>query len=253
MSAFLNKIDLLRAELDRYRPLPDAQVRKLEEALFVEYTYDSNRIEGNTLTLQETALVIQKGITVAGKNLREHLEAINHYEAILFIKSIVEKKELFNERSLKDIHALVLHGIDAENAGRYRTLNVRIAGSRHVPPDALKVQELMDSYFTFYDTELPRMHPVLLAAHLHEKLVTIHPFIDGNGRTARLVMNLILLQHGYTIVNITGDNENRLAYYNALEKCQSENICDDFLQMVAEAELNSITSYLNIIRTGNGN
>ena len=253
MKELLQKIDALRNELNKYRPLSAAQLQKLEEALFVEYTYESNRIEGSTLTLAETALIIQKGITVSGKSLREHLEAINHYEAIGFIKSIAEKNEPLNERTVKDIHALVLRGIDTENAGRYRNVNVRIAGSRHIPADALKVQELMDDYFGFYEKQKEIIHPVLMSAYMHEKLVTIHPFIDGNGRTSRLIMNLILLQHGYTLANIAGDNESRIQYYNALEKCQSDNACEEFLQLVTAAELGSITSYLNIIKTGNGN
>jgi Fic family protein len=252
MKDLLKQIDARRDELNRYRPLSAAQLHKIEEALFVEYTYESNRIEGSTLTLQETALVIQKGITVSGKSLREHLEAINHYEAIGFIKSVSGKNESFNERTLKDLHALVLRSIDPANAGRYRTINVRIAGSRHIPADALKVQELMDDYFNFYESQRNLLHPVLLSTSLHEKLVTIHPFIDGNGRTARLIMNLILLQHGYTLVNIAGDNDNRINYYNALEKCQTDAEYDDFIQLVAEAELKSVVSYLSIVKTGNG-
>ncbi len=219
--------------------------------MFVEYTYESNRIEGSSLTLQETALVIQKGITVSGKSLREHLEAINHYEAIGLIKAIAENNEPFNERTLKDIHALVLRGIDAENAGRYRTVNVRIAGSRHIPVEALQVQERMDEYFGFYEKQKHILHPVLLSAHLHEKLVTIHPFIDGNGRTARLVMNLVLLQSGYTLVNIAGNNDSRLKYYNALDRCQTENMCEEFLRLVVEAEMESIASYTSIVKSGN--
>ena len=246
----LEEIDALKKRLDSYRPLNEAQLKKIEEAFFIEYTYESNRIEGSTLTLQETALVIQKGITISNKSMREHLEAINHYEAIGFIHEVVASKEFLNEKTIKDIHALVLRGIDKENAGRYRTLNVKIAGSRHLPPDSLKVQELMDDYFSFYDKNKSALHPVLLAAHLHEKLVTIHPFIDGNGRTSRLVMNLILLQNGYSIANIAGSNENRLRYYNSLDKCQTENLCDDFHLFVAETEKQSLQQYLKVIENG---
>lgn len=196
-------------------------------------------------------MVVQKGITVSSKSLRENLEAINHYEAVELIIQIAEKKEPLTERILKDIHALVLRGIDKEYAGRYRTVNVRVASSRHLPPDALKVQELMDDYFRFYATERDTIHPVLLAARLHERLVSIHPFLDGNGRTARLIMNLILVQHGYTIVNIAGDNQSRLNYYNTLEQCQFENRCDDFLLLVTESALLSLTSYLDLVRTEN--
>lgn len=247
----LNEIDELRAKLSELRPLSKEQLQKLEDAFFIEYTYESNRIEGNTLTLQETSLVIQKGITIAGKPLREHLEAVNHFEAVYLIKDITDRKESFNERILKDIHALILRGIDKENAGRYHNVNVKISGSRYIPPDALKVQELMDNYFAFYNDNKDKLHPVILSAHMHEKLVTVHPFIDGNGRAARLVMNLILLQSGYTMVNIAGDGNSRVAYYNALEKCQVENIFDDFLLLIAEEEIRSLRSYLSIVKTGN--
>ena len=108
------------------------------------------------------------------------------------------------------------------------------------------------SYFSFYEKEKNTLHAVAMSAHLHEKLVTIHPFIDGNGRTARLIMNLVLLQNSYTIVNITGDNASRINYYNALDKCQSEYNCNDFLILVATEELKSISDYLNTIKTGNG-
>ncbi len=251
LSEILIEIDSAKTELDKHRPLSPFQLKNIEDALFVEYTYESNRIEGNTFTLQETALVIQKGITIAGKAMREHLEAINHFEAIGFIKMIAEKKEALRERTLKDIHSIILRSIDSENAGRYRTVNVKIAGSTHIPVDALKIQEKMDEYFRFYIEQKDLLHPVLLSANLHEKFVTIHPFIDGNGRTARLIMNLILMSHGYCIVNITGSNESRLSYYNTLEKCQTENSCDDFHMLVANAELHSINQYLNLIKSAN--
>jgi Fic family protein len=246
LTSILSSIDSLKSRLDKIRPLDSVQLKKINEAIFLEYTYDSNRIEGNTLTLQETALVIQKGITISGKNLTEHLEAINHYEAVEYIQKLVQSKTELSDRILKDIHALVLRGIDKENAGKYRNVNVKIAGSRFMPTDSVKVIDEMENYFKWYSENKNSLHPVILSAEMHEKLVTIHPFIDGNGRTARLIMNLILLQNGFTIANIIGTNENRLKYYNALEKCQVEHSCEDFHTMVAETVKNSLTEYLKI-------
>jgi len=243
----LSSIDSLKSQLDAHRPLDSTQLKKINEAIFLEYTYDSNRIEGNTLTLQETALVVQKGITVSGKNLTEHLEAINHYEAVEYIQSLVENKTELSERILKDIHALVLRGIDKENAGKFRNVNVKIAGSKFMPVDSVKVIDEMENYFAWYNENKSKLHPVILSAEMHERLVTIHPFIDGNGRTSRLIMNLILLQHGFPIANIIGTNDNRLKYYNALEKCQVENNCEDFHLMVTEIVENSLKEYLRLI------
>lgn len=246
ITSILSSLDSLKSRLDKIRPLDSVQLKKINEAIFLEYTYDSNRIEGNTLTLQETALVVQKGITISGKNLTEHLEAINHYEAVEYIQELVQSKTELSDRILKDIHALVLRGIDKENAGKYRNVNVKIAGSRFMPTDSVKVIDEMENYFKWYSENKYSLHPVILSAEMHEKLVTIHPFIDGNGRTARLIMNLILLQNGFTIANIIGTNENRLKYYNALEKCQVEHSCEDFHIMVAETVKNSLTEYLKI-------
>ena len=246
LNSILTSIDSLKSRLDKIRPLDSAQLKKINEAIFLEYTYDSNRIEGNTLSLQETALVVQKGITISGKNLTEHLEAINHYEAVEYIQKIVAEKIELSDRILKDIHALVLRSIDKDNAGKYRNVNVKIAGSRFMPADSVKVIDEMENYFKWYSENKDKLHPVILSAEMHERLVTIHPFIDGNGRTARLVMNLVLLQNGFTIANIIGSNENRLKYYNALEKCQVENICEDFHVLVAETVENSLHEYLKI-------
>ncbi|MGC4059282.1 MAG: Fic family protein [Chitinophagaceae bacterium] len=181
----------LKLELDKFRPMDNA---KIQEALDIEYTYESNRIEGNTLTLLETQMVIEKGLTISGKSLNEHLEAINHNEAIDFIKDIVKNESELTESTLKQIHAIVLKSIDKMNAGVYRTVPVMISGSTFLPPQPYLLNKLMEDYFHFYQENKTKLHPVVLAAEMHERLVTIHPFIDGNGRTSRLIMNLILLQ-----------------------------------------------------------
>lgn len=228
------------------RPLPLEAMKKIEEAYNIEYTYESNRIEGNTLTLQETELVVNKGVTIAGKSMREHLEAINHAEAIDYIRDFAKNSVEISESTIKQIHALILHGIDRENAGRYRSVPVRISGSSHVPPQPYQLAEQMEEFMSrFKEMEAQGMHPVLVAAFLHEVLVRIHPFIDGNGRTSRLLMNLYLLRNGYTIVNLKGSDDVRRIYYDALETSHVDPI--PFQRLVIEAEISSLKSYLSVL------
>lgn len=245
----LQEVDALKAELSTLRPLPPEALKKIEDALEMEYTYESNRIEGNTLTLQETALVVNEGITISGKSMREHLEAINHAQAVDFIKDIARQKIEISERTIKEIHAIVLHGINRENAGRYRTVPVMITGSTHMPPQPYLIEKLMEDFILkFQQMEQEGAHPVVIAAYLHDELVRIHPFIDGNGRTCRLLMNLYLLQHGYTIVTLKGDNEKKLQYYRALEKSHTEHKPDAFYMLVAGAEKESLQRYIQIVK-----
>lgn len=243
----LLEIDELQEKWKEQKPLKSLQLEKLVEYFDVNYTYDSNRIEGNTLTLQETHLVISEGVTVGGKSVREHLEAINHYEAISFIRDLAAGKAEISKKNLLDIHRLVLKSIDNENAGVYRKVGVRISGSKHIPPDALKVQELMDDFYKFYQENNRKMHPVILAAEMHERLVSIHPFIDGNGRTARLLMNFILLKNGYTTAILKGDLESRLAYYSALEKVQVDNDATPFYFLIADKVEASLKEHLELV------
>ena len=248
INTILTEVDALKAKLSTIRPLPNEAIKKIQDAIEIEYTYDSNRIEGNTLTLQETALVVNEGVTISGKSMREHLEAINHSEAIDFIKGIAGRSEPISERTIKDIHAIVLHGIDRENAGKYRTVPVMISGSRHIPPAPYKLDRLMEDFITEYRRkEEAREHPVLIAAYLHDELVRIHPFIDGNGCTSRLLMNLFLLRHGYTLVSLKSDNEAKVRYYESLEKSHTEGISNDFNLIVATAVRDSLKRYLEIV------
>jgi Fic family protein len=244
----MKQIDKLKKQLDALRPLPKEQLENLEEYFRIQYTYDSNRIEGNTLTLQETALVIDKGITISGKSVHEHLEAINHSEAVELLQDLVQNKTDLTEYVLKQLHGLILRGINKNNAGKYRSVNVMISGSRHRPPEPFMLDKLMEDYFLFYETNKATMHPVLLAAEMHERLVTIHPFIDGNGRTSRLVMNLILMKHGYPITNISGDRENRLSYYSSLEAAQVDNDKIKFYDFVSYAVTSSLNEFLQIVK-----
>lgn len=246
--SLLDTIDTLKTKLDTVRPLINQSIL---QAINIEYTYDSNRIEGNTLTLRETDIIINKGLTVGGKSMREHLEANNHYEAVLYIRDLVKKPVPISERLIKEIHALVLRGIDRENAGKYRNIPVAISGSRHVPPQPWQVPKLMEDVALWIENQAPSLHPVIYAAEIHERLATIHPFIDGNGRTARLMMNLVLLQNCYSIADFSGDTESRLAYYTALEKCNIEEDKVDFHLFVANSALRGIQTLVEKLGIGN--
>ena len=241
IAELLNRIDQLKQKLDAARPLLNETILN---AIDIEYTYDSNRIEGNTLTLRETDIVINKGLTVGGKSMREHLEVNNHYEAILYIRDLVDQHIPITEKIVKDVHSIVLRGIDRKNAGKYRSVPVAISGSRHIPPQPWLVPKMMEDLNRWVQEEADKLHPVIFAAELHEQIATIHPFSDGNGRTARLLMNLVLLQHGYPVTNISSDTENRLAYYNALEKCNLKQDKTDFFILIAVYVHNSLENIL---------
>lgn len=246
LNNLLSEIDVFKAKLDALRPLPVSALEKIQEALEIAYTYESNRIEGNTLTLQETALVINEGLTISGKSMKEHLEVINHSEAIDFIKDVASKDIAIDERLIKEIHAIILHSIDKENAGTYRNVSVMISGSEHLPPAPYLISEQMNSFIDrFNQMQANKVHPVLIAAYLHSELVKIHPFIDGNGRTSRLLMNLYLLRTGYVIINLKGDSDSKLKYYQSLEKSHVANDSSDFDILVVENERDSISRYLS--------
>lgn len=241
----LDEIDALKKQLDNYREYDSFRIA---QALELEYTFESNRIEGNTLTLRETDLVINEGLTVSGKSMREHLEAINHQEAVDYIKELIQRNFSLNERELLTIHNLILRGILPHDAGKYRKVQVMIKGSEYMPPQPIIVIKEMEEYFIWYDQNKNAIHPIILAAEMHERLVSIHPFIDGNGRTSRLVMNLILLQNGYIIANIKGDYDSKITYYNALEKAQTSGNKEEFLLFIAITEKECLERYLNSIK-----
>lgn len=248
LTSLLQECEALKSRLSSLRPLPVEAQRKIQEAFDMEYTYESNRIEGNTLTLQETALVVNEGVTIAGKSMHEHLEAINHAQAVEYIKDIARQEIEISERTIKEIHALVLHGINRENAGRYRTVPVMIAGSTHMPPQPYLIEKQMEDFMIEYrKMELKKVHPVLIATYLHDELVRIHPFIDGNGRTSRLLMNLYLLRNGYTLVALKGSNEDKISYYKALEKSHVEHKPEEFQGLIIKAEIASLKRYLSVL------
>lgn len=250
MAKTLEAITAKKAQLDKLRPFPPELIKNLDEWYRVELTYTSNAIEGNTLSRVETALVVEKGITVEGKTIREHLEAVNHARAFEFIQRLAAKKRrALTNADILDIHRIILAGIDDVNAGRYRNIPVRIAGSSVVMPNPRKVHDLMQS-FGEWMSENSNDHPALFAAEAHYRLVSIHPFVDGNGRTARLLMNLILMKHGYPPAIIK--KEERKRYLEALEKAQLGGSEDDFYTLIEEAVDHSLDLYLEAVREAKG-
>jgi Fic family protein len=241
----LVKLTVLKQKLDKQRPLPSELVKSLQKDYLVKSTYHSNAIEGNTLTIYETKAILEDGITIAGKSMREHLEAINHKQAILLTEDIIKNKEDMSERIIKDLHSIILHGIDNSNAGVYRKSNVIISGASHTPPDYLKVPQLMTDLIEWYNQECD-LHPIEKAAILHSKFVNIHPFIDGNGRTSRLLMNLELIKSGFLPIII--EKEKRVQYYEVLDIAAVKTDFGPFIEFVMNYEDKELKRYIKLIK-----
>ncbi len=230
-----------RLKLDAKRPLPMMALDRIREDLFIEWSYNSTHIEGNTLNLNETRMVLREGITVKGKTLREHLEVSNHHEAIEFVECLVHDKSAINERDVLKIHAIVMTKIQREFAGIYRNGMVRISGANFVPPNPLKVQMLMDDFFEFINQNPLALNDIETATVLHHRFVWIHPFFDGNGRTVRLLMNLYLMQRGYPPAIILAND--RKKYYDALNQANGGNF-EKLMLLVCQAIERSLDIYL---------
>lgn len=227
--------------LDKKRPLAKAVLAKIREQFSIELTYNSNAIEGNTLTLAETKMVLEEGITIKGKPLIYHLEAQNHQEAIFELEKIVNRKTKINEELLKHIHSIILQNIEKDFAGEYRREQVRILGADFIPPNYLKINKLMKDFANWLAKNPDRLNIIELAAQAHFRLTYIHPWVDGNGRVARLLMNIILMKGGYPPAIIL--NNDRKKYLNALKSAQHGNF-DKFYLVVAQAVERSLDLYL---------
>ena len=226
------ELDVLKARLDAHRPLSADVVSQIRDDMRIRFTYHSNAIEGNTLTMSETKAVLEDGITIGGKSLKEHLEAVGHSHAIDYMEALVQRDEALTERTLKEIHNLILRNINGANAGTYRRMNVLISGAGHIPPPAERVPEKMEAFFRWYGAARGTLHPVEFAARVHADFVNIHPFKDGNGRTARLIMNFELMQAGFPTVIIPV--ESRPDYYQNLDVIATQGNYSPFIIQIAE-------------------
>jgi len=232
--------------LNKLRPLSPELVEKLKEKFEIEMTYNSNAIEGNTLTLKETALVLQHGITVKGKSLKDHLEAKNHKEALEFLYDLVDQNErfTFGEYMIKSLHALIVKESNSAIAGKYRDMDVFITGADHTPPSAFEVPMQMKDLAEWAQDNFNKMDIVEFSAILHHKFVHIHPFNDGNGRTGRLIMNIFLMHYGFPLVIIQKNDRNK--YYNALSLADAGKY-KTLVNFVGQNVLRSLNLYLDTL------
>ena len=244
LSATFERLYEKKAVLAKGRPLPASVLQKIREGLSLEWTYNSNSIEGNTLSLNETKLILQEGITIKGKSLREHFEAYNHEKAIDYLYSLVNEKYTLRTIDILSLHGLVLRSIEDDFAGRIRNGGVRIVGANFTPPNAAKVADLLDELILFVNENPLKLNEIVLATIFHHRMVWIHPFFDGNGRTVRLAMNLLLLKTGFPPAIILKND--RKKYYDALNQANNGNYQKLCLQMVQALE-RSLNIFLNAL------
>ncbi|MHB8789216.1 MAG: Fic family protein [Desulfobulbaceae bacterium] len=242
----LDRLDEKLTRLNSLRPLPPTLVRKLRQQFALDMTYNSNAIEGNSLTLKETFLVINEGLTIKGKPLKDHLEAKGHTEALEYLFDLTDRKTpaSLSEKIIRELNGIVMHDIDHEWAGRYRNSNVIIGGASHAPPEAIEVPRLIHELIKWTKEEGQKLHPIERAALLHHRLVFIHPFFDGNGRTTRLAMNIILLRAGYPLVVILKNDRRR--YYRFLAEADKGDPTP-FVKFIAQSVQRSLDIYLNVL------
>lgn len=214
MKDILDKLSSLKSALDGYRPFSDHVVKQLKDYYRIGLTYTSNAIEGNTLTESETKVVIEDGLTIGGKSLREHYEAIGHAKAYDHIYSLLEKQ--IAEEDVMSLHKLFFQQMDPENAGRYRLRNVIITGTDYLPPDYQKVPELINKHIKNLNMQAKDKHPLEWASDLHAEFEAIHPFTDGNGRIGRLLLSILTMKNGYCPVIIPPIR--RAEYIAAMQK-----------------------------------
>ena len=244
MMPFFERLEIKLEQLKKHRPLPSVALNKIREALTIEWTYNSNSIEGNTLSLRETQMVLQEGITIKGKSLREHFEAKNHERAINLLYKLVDSGDGLSIHDILSLHGLVLNSIEEDFAGRLRNGGVRISGANFVPPNALKVSGLMDDLLVFVNENPLNLNIIELTTIFHHRFVWIHPFFDGNGRTVRLAMNLLLMKQGFPpAIILTND---RLKYYNALNDANKGRY-GKMMLLMAQAIERTLNIYLNAL------
>lgn len=236
----LERVLLKKIELDKLRPIPSYAVKSIKESMTIEWTYNSNSIEGNTLTLQETKMVIEEGFTIKGKSLREHFEAVNHQEAIEFVESLTSDSYILKESDILKIHELVLQKIEKDFAGRFRTSGVRISGANFVPPNALKIDDYITELTNWANNS--EIDMIIKSAIFHHRFVWIHPFFDGNGRTARLLFNLLLMKDGFPPAIILKND--RKKYYDSLNIANNGDY-SKLVLLILQATERSLDIYLS--------
>ncbi len=242
MNKKIEEIEKLQIKLNSLRPFTSGELERLREEFVIEYTYDSNAIEGSTLTLDETALVLKENITIGEKPLNDHLAAIGHKEAYYYVEDLVKNKELLNENQILDIHSLVLMD-RGQDKGKYRNLPVRIMGTNAVLSEPYMIKKHMEELLNWYHSEnnLSILEKLTL---FHLRFETIHPFIDGNGRTGRLILNLELMKNGYVPINIK--NKDKRRYYDAFKGYNEGNNYELMLELICDYLIEETTRFIEI-------
>ena len=238
-----SKIDGLKAELSNFRPLTQGELERLQEEFMIEFTYNSNASEGNTLTLQETAMALE-GITIDQKPLKDHLEAVGHKDAFLYIQDIVSRNVAFSESVIKNVHSLVLMN-RPEDKGVYRKVPVRIMGAYAEPVQPYMIEKKIEELIIKNEERKKTMHPIERLALFHLEFENIHPFIDGNGRTGRLILNFELMQNGYPPINVKFTD--RKKYYDAFDSYSRNMDLKPMIYLIAEYVEERLIQYLRII------
>lgn len=241
----LSEIDEMKAKIDGFRPLSDGVLKQIKAYFKISFTYSSNAIEGNTLSLSETKIIIEDGITIGGKPIKDHLEVIGQANAYDLLFEVVQSGQDITEETILKFHHMLYNNIEESKAGKYRDCNVLITGSEYGLPKYNEIPQLMEKFCAEIPDKKSTMHPVEFSAWLHERLVSIHPFVDGNGRTARLIMNLSLLQAGYNIITIPPVVRND--YICGLQEAQLKNNINPFINFISEMVLEAQKEYLRII------
>ncbi|MCL5408827.1 MAG: Fic family protein [Candidatus Omnitrophica bacterium] len=244
MKNILTEVDTLQKEINSFKPLPPDTLKQLREYFRVDLTYTSNALEGNSLTETETKIVLEDGITIGGKPIKDYYEAMGHAEAYDYMYTLITSGD-FTEDVIKTLHKFFYHRINETEAGRYRRNKIFISGSKYTLPSPDKVPDLMKEFISGIIDAAKKNHPVEYSAIAHKNLIFIHPFIDGNGRVARLLMNLILLQKDYCLAIIPPIL--RRDYINALEKAHTDD--KNFKKFIAERVIETQKDYLRLLRT----
>ena len=245
----LLEVDSLFEKLKSLKSLNESEVKRLREEFIIDYIYNSNALEGNTLTLRETALIISEGMTIPQKPLKDHIEVIGHRDAFKYILTLANQEEVLSERIIKDIHSLVLMN-DNMNRGVYRSVPVTIAGSQTEPAKPHLIPSQMSDLISEYQEAKKERHIIETVADFHLKFETIHPFIDGNGRTGRLILNLELMKSGLLPVNIKFADKMR--YYDSFDSFYETKKPSYLTEMIAEYEIEELEKYIEIIENKEG-
>lgn len=243
LSPLLLKIDALKAELDKKRPLTQGEAERLRDEFMVDFTYNSNAIEGNTLTLKETAMVLE-GMTIDQKPLKDHLEAVGHRDAFLYIEDIAKDTKI-SETVIKNVHSLVLMN-RPEDKGVFRKIPVTIMGAYTEPVQPYMIEPKMTELLAENEKRKKKMHPIERIARFHLEFEGIHPFIDGNGRTGRLLLNLDLIQNGYPAINVKFAD--RKTYYAAFDEFYKNSNAELMIELVSKYVIERMEQYLEILK-----